>query len=272
MTTSGGLLLYDSDYATCPRKARLGLHEKGVDFERRVISLEKGEEHEDWFRALNPKGLIPVLVHNGRVLTESSVICQYVDESFDGPALMPDDPYWRARARYWMNRIDVYMHVPHHTAICYAIVFRHDYEEVLGGPEAFRDYVDKFPTTLPKDLLLDVFEHGLASERFRNGIKAYMDLFSEMEAALGQTDWLAGVEYSLADVGLGPWVLRIVDELSLTPLVEDRPRVRDWFERVKARPAWHDAIEAYTTPSEVKMAQRAASARDEFEAVFASLE
>lgn len=265
------LKLYDSNYATCPRKARLCLYEKGVAFERQVISLETGEEHEDWFRKLNPKGLIPVLVHGDRVLTESSVIAQYVDEIFDGPPLMPTDPSWRARARYWMNRIDIYMHVPHHTAICYAIVFRHDYQEALGGPEAYREYLAQFPPTLPVEILLDVYEKGLTSSWFRNGLRAYTDLFAEMESALTESEWLAGDHFSLADVGVAPWVLRIVDELKLKSLLAERPHVAAWFGRVKARPAWEQAIVNYESPSAVKMTARAEQALPAVEEILSQL-
>jgi glutathione S-transferase len=264
------ITLYDSNYATCPRKARLCLYEKGVAFDRHVISLETGEEHEPWFRKLNPKGLIPVLVHDGEVLTESSVICQYIDEAFEGPPLMPSDPYGRARARYWMNRIDVYMHVPHHTAICYAIVFRHDYAEALGGPGAFREYVQKFPTTLPTHLLVDVYEHGLSSPRVREGLRAYIDLFAEMESTLTQSNWLAGDEFSLADIGLAPWVYRIIKELKLATLLSG-PRVSEWFERIEARPAWQDAIVSYQEPSAVRMTERADDALPTVEKIVAEL-
>ncbi|HEY2590802.1 MAG TPA: glutathione S-transferase N-terminal domain-containing protein, partial [Steroidobacteraceae bacterium] len=57
---------------------------------------------------INPIGQVPALVHYGKVVTESTVINEYLDEVFDGPPLRPADPYWRARMRIWTKFVDEY--------------------------------------------------------------------------------------------------------------------------------------------------------------------
>jgi glutathione S-transferase len=91
----------------CPyvQRAAIALLEKGVPFERVTVDLA---HKPDWFIALSPLGKVPLLrVQNGRgaeaVLFESSVICEYVEETQDGVRLHPDDPLERARHRAWME-------------------------------------------------------------------------------------------------------------------------------------------------------------------------
>ena len=80
------------------------------------------------FEAINPKRKVPVVVHNGRVITESTVIIEYLDEAFPGPQLMPKEPYWRARRRLWVRWIDDEMHIPHISTLSFNIAMT----EILG--------------------------------------------------------------------------------------------------------------------------------------------
>lgn len=87
--------LYYFHDATCGIKARLALFEKGVGFTPRV--LDRYELASPEYLAINPKGLVPTMVHDGEILYESTVICLYVDDAFDGPALKPAAALDRAR-------------------------------------------------------------------------------------------------------------------------------------------------------------------------------
>ena len=91
----------------CPyvQRAAIALAEKGVTFERRVIDLDA---KPDWFNAISPLGKVPLLVVRGddgseTVLFESSVICEYLEETQPGIRLHPADALERARHRGWME-------------------------------------------------------------------------------------------------------------------------------------------------------------------------
>ena len=91
----------------CPyvQRAAIALAEKGVPFERRSIDLA---DKPDWFRAISPLGKVPLLIvpqpdGSEAVLFESSVICEYIEETQGGARLHPADPLTRARHRGWME-------------------------------------------------------------------------------------------------------------------------------------------------------------------------
>lgn len=85
---------------------------------------------------------------------------------------------------------------------------------------------------------------GLDSKYVREGIAAYDPLWTDMEVALAEAPWLGGDGFSLADVGVGPWALRMGKEFGFAQFFwADRPRVADWFQRVSWRSAFQRAID-----------------------------
>jgi len=96
------MILYDYWRSSSAWRVRIALHFKGVPFERRVVNLIKdgGEQHAADFQALNPSRQVPVLVtDDGRAISQSMAIIGYLEEQFPAPALLPADPWLRARAR-----------------------------------------------------------------------------------------------------------------------------------------------------------------------------
>jgi len=79
------------------RKVLVCMELKGLDYEVDPITPFFGN---DEFRRLSPLCRIPVLIDDGLTLTDSSVICEYLDEQYPGAMLLPRDPKERARARW----------------------------------------------------------------------------------------------------------------------------------------------------------------------------
>ena len=127
------LELYYFPTATCGLKARLAAEEKGVDYISRVLDRDAGALNTPAYRALNPQGVVPTLVHDGRVFVESSIIMHYLDDAFSGPGLMPDSPGDRAGARLWMKRADE-SYLPALGALTYALFVRHKAGKIARGP------------------------------------------------------------------------------------------------------------------------------------------
>lgn len=80
-------------------RVRVALAVKGVSYDGTFYSLRHGEQRSPAYLALNPQGLVPALEVDGAVLTQSLAICEYLDETVDGPRLLPEDALMRARVR-----------------------------------------------------------------------------------------------------------------------------------------------------------------------------
>jgi len=98
------LKLYNAPHSTCSQKVRICLHEKGLPFEDIKLDLGKGKDQlKPEYLKLNPNGVVPTLVDDDNVIIDSSVICEYLDEKYPAPKLMPDDVARRAQMRAWMR-------------------------------------------------------------------------------------------------------------------------------------------------------------------------
>ncbi len=93
------LELYHYEPYANSMKNMIALYEKGITFTSRYVDILKFEQHEDWFIALNPSGQVPILVHDGMVIVESTVINEYLEDVFPLVPLRPADFYLRQRMR-----------------------------------------------------------------------------------------------------------------------------------------------------------------------------
>jgi glutathione S-transferase len=96
-----GLLLYDFGGSPCARRVRISLLEKGLDWDTQTIDLSRMEQRSPEYLAINPNGLVPTLAHGERVIWESNVITQYLDDLFAECPLYPGDPWQLAQVRMW---------------------------------------------------------------------------------------------------------------------------------------------------------------------------
>jgi glutathione S-transferase len=99
--TGPHMLLYvDANFASpYALVAFVSLMEKGLEFEIEPLDLATHANHDPNFARTSITRRIPTLIHDGFALSESSAICEYIDETFPGTRLYPADPRDRARAR-----------------------------------------------------------------------------------------------------------------------------------------------------------------------------
>ncbi|HWE74690.1 MAG TPA: glutathione S-transferase family protein [Stellaceae bacterium] len=238
------LELYHHGTSVCAAKARIVLAEKGLDWVSRYVDILKGEQFAPGYLKLNPKHVVPTLVHDGQVIRESTLIGEYIDDVFPDPPLKPAAALDRVTMRMWTKRLDEELH-PATGIVTYAISHRH--AVIANGPEAIKAWVENAPPA----------EHPRRRQRLEAGIehpdatacmRIYDRFLGDMEAQLAQTRWLAGERFSLAEVGVIPYINRL-DMLALSDLwTEKRPHLTDWWQRVKARPTFEPALFKYVPP------------------------
>ena len=234
------LVLHHNGLSSCSQKVRLVLAEKSLSFTSRDVNLVAGEQHAPDYVKLNQNHVVPTLVHDGRVLIESSLINEYLDEVFPDPSLAPADPAGRHAMRLWVKRIDEKVH-PAAGVITYAIGLR---RAALSQPADVREAnLAAIPDAARRAARRSVLEHGVRAPEFAGALGAFLDLIDAMEAKLSPGGWLSGARFGLADAAALPYVLRL-EHLAMTALLAPalRPRVADWLAHVKARPSFASAI------------------------------
>ena len=100
------LVMYEYGNSVACQKVRLVLCEKGLEWESRQVDLFRSRQYDPDYLKLNPKGLLPTLMHDGRTVVESTLICEYLEDIFPEPRLIPKTAIERARMRLWSKAVD----------------------------------------------------------------------------------------------------------------------------------------------------------------------
>lgn len=234
------LTLYHYDRSTAAQRVRLALEEKGISWQSVIVDTARGDVEnlpEDYHR-LNPKGLVPVIIHDGVAIPESLVILEYLEDAFDAAPLRPESPAEGARMRLWMRKIDESVHVASRVVgVC--IVNRHIYRE--KGEAKIRQYYGQMKDKVRKENDIVNIESGLDSPLLPDAVRTFRGLFEEMDGWLAGHEWLAGDSYSLADVALVVYVRRL-ESFMMAPLWAGLGHLDAWYRRIEARPAYRKAV------------------------------
>lgn len=228
------LTLYSFGPGANSLKPLLALYEKGLEFTPRFVDPTKFEHHEEWFKKINPRGQVPALDHDGHVITESTVICEYLEDAFpDAPRLRPTDPVQIAEMRVWTKWVDEYF------CWCVSTI---GWERGIGpmaralSDEEFEEKVKRIPIPEQQAKWRSAragFPEEVLDEEMRK-IRVSID---RLEKRLSESTWLAGEDYTLADIcnfaianGMEKGFDDIVNRTATPNLVA-------WIERINARPA-----------------------------------
>lgn len=250
------LELYHHGSSACAAKVRFALGEKRLPWASRYVDILAGEQFRPEFLAVNPKAVVPVLVHDGHTIVESTVICEYLDEVFPGQPLYPQAALERARIRVWTKAVDEELH-PACSALTYVVSHRHTIlRKGAGSFEAFLQ-AGANEGTAARLRKWQWIQQGLEAPGAADQIRLYDSYLHKMEAALERSPWLVGDALSMADIALAPYVNRLA-ALAMEPMWEHGrlPRVAAWFARIRARPTFGPAFNDWL-PSELAAEMRA---------------
>ncbi len=208
-----GVKLYDMALAPNPRRVRIFLAEKGIEIPRVEIDIQKGENLEPAYLAVNPRGVVPTLVlDNGTILDESIAICRYFEALQPEPNLFGRDPLEIARVESWQRRIE--------------------FEGLFNIAAAFRNsrpaYADRAAPGAgpPTPQIPELAERGLLLAR------SFLDT---MEQRFAQSPFVAGDRYTVADIT----AIVCLDFARWVGLKAEQahPRVAAWQREMRKRPS-----------------------------------
>jgi glutathione S-transferase len=148
-----------------------------------------------------------------------------------------------------------------------AIAFR--YQKLAIGMEALEEFHKKMPDPMKREQSWENVTKGVESRFFPEAIRRFDKLLGDIEATLAETPWLAGKEFSLADIGYAPYITRL-DHLQLQFLWDTRPHIPSWYDRLRERPSYNEALEKWFNLSYLPlMKEKGAEAQSKVKAIVA---
>jgi glutathione S-transferase len=230
--------------SSCSQKLRIVLNLKGIPWESHVIDLHGNENFRPWFLGINPRGLVPVLVHDGAVHIESNDIIQYLEKTFPTPKLIPAR-HENEVAALLKHEDDLHLDL---RTLSFRFVFNPP-----GPPkpaEALASYAANGSGTVQgakdreKQIQIEFWQRatkeGFTDDRARASAQKFRAEFDALENKLASHPYLMGDTLSVLDIAWFIYAHRLT--LAGYPLKRLHPRVFAWKEKLFARPEFAKEI------------------------------
>jgi glutathione S-transferase len=194
--------------------------------------------------ALNSKGVVPTIVHNNNVVIESTVICEYLDETFALNPLRPGKAFERAQMRLWTKQEDG-IHDAINTVTSVMVFCPLQRRQTTEQQAA---WARNIPDLAKRQKWEELMRDGMTAPALTTALVRLRGLMNDMESALTVGPWLVDNAFSIADIGLVPFFARL-EALSLNFMFHEYPRLAEWLERAKQRKSFTDAIAQFADES-----------------------
>ncbi len=233
------LELYHAEPVANSMKSILCLKEKGLAFVSHYVDLLRFEQHRPEFVQLNPNGQVPVLVHDGAVITESTVINEYLEDVFPDVPLRPGNPVERAQMRIWSKFVDEYF-CPALSMWGWHLMVRkvaqslskNELEQILG----------RIPLKEQRDKWATIAGESFTPAQLEDSKRKLGVSIDRLEKILASSHWIAGEGYSLADVNSYSMVAGVPRMFPEIMNPAKTPLACRWLDEMNARPAVKAAL------------------------------
>jgi glutathione S-transferase len=237
--------LYHGITSVCSVKVRIGLAEIGLDYDEQTLDLQKGDQFDPAYLALNPNGVVPTLVDGDLILGESSLILEYLDREHNGGGLMPSGRAEEVAARQWLLKcLSIHDAI---NSLTFSTVQR-DRTIANKSAEEIAASLSDMPDPVKRQKRKDLLENGLDSVHVEQALNTLRSTFAKMETVLAQTEWVSGHAFGISDIAIVSYVDR-VDRLGFGGMLSTpAPRVADWLGRMQTRPSYQAEISGKIDP------------------------
>jgi glutathione S-transferase len=227
--------LYNAPQSTCSQRVRFVLNAKGLAFDEVKLDLLAGDQLKPDYLKLNPNGVVPTLDHDGQIVTDSSVIIEYLDEVEPGPEnFTPESLVARAAMRSMMRFVDempaAAVRVP-----TFNLAFLPRFAAM--SEEEFLAFAESKP--LRKEFMLAMGRKGFPEKDMNAALDRLARTLVRIEASIAASGgpWLMGERITLADVAVMPSIVRMAD-LGLDTMWEEKPSIAHWYDRIRGHKAF----------------------------------
>ena len=218
------------------------LHEIGIEFASRYVDLLEFEQFSDDFLKMNPLGQVPVLRDGDTVLTESSLINEYLAETRPDAALAPSDALGWYRVQTWSKYVDYNLASSLATLGCRKHLVKWLQKQ---DRKNLRKRIEAIPVAERRPGWQVAADNSYGDDMIGNSERKLSLVVARMEKILADNRWLVGDSYSIADIDTFA-MLRSLKELAPNIVNEESaPATLDWLGRISARPAVRKVDEKY---------------------------
>lgn len=235
------LTLYHYWSSVCSQKVRLCLAEKNLVWSSRHVDLFAFQNYEPGYTRLNPKAVVPTLDHDGRILIESNVILEYLEDVFPQTPLRPEEPYARSLMRLWLYNSEELAHW--NVNVCSHNLRHAKRMDQRYSPEEQLAAAMRCPNPMIAIRLKRRLQFGVSAEEEEEAYAKLDFMLDQMEGQLASGPWIAGRTFTLADIAMAPMINRI-EVLARPEMVaaNTRPRVAAWWQMIQDRPSYQTAF------------------------------
>jgi glutathione S-transferase len=234
-----GIHVFHHPISSCSQKLRIFLNLKGVEWQSHVVDLQSKQNLSAWYLGINPRGLLPTLVHDGAVHIESNDILVHLEHIFPEPRLIPvgmEDQMTELLGHEDELHLDL-------RTLSFKFVF------APPGPPKSEEDLKRYATggsgtvqgrkDAAKDEQIAFWQQfitgdGISDDIARHSVQKFRTEFTELEGRLSDRPYLFGASLTVLDIAWFIYANRLL--LAGYPMMRLHPRLALWFERLHQRP------------------------------------
>ncbi len=237
-----GIHLLNYQFSACSMKTRIYLNLKNIPFKSHQINLSAGENFSPWFQGINPRSLVPVLIHDGDVHIESNDILQYLEGCFKNNPLIPADKKTQV-SELLSFEDDLHIDIRN-------ITFRFMVPKLLNKGKKAKPK-SNYKATLkgeadPLDDANRKFwqeyeEFGIKDIDVKKSLIKMNAALKNIDSILSENDYILGSNLSVIDIAWFIYVTRI--QHANYPVQDRHPNVYEWYKRLYKNKKFKDEVQ-----------------------------
>lgn len=238
-----GVHLLHASLSSCSQKVRILLGEKGVPFNSREIDLRNGEHMGSWFLGINPRGVVPVLVHDGDVHIESNDILRHIDRAYP-----TSEHSWMPEGEEQLAMQDKLLTLENDLHMDLRVVtmgYLVPQALIKRGEKQLQDYekngADDAHRTREVAWWRAFAEHGITEKQSGDAVIAFHNAFIKLEELLGSREWLLGDHPTVLDIA---WFISLYRLSTAGYPIDVHPGLARLYARMHARPSFRKELDA----------------------------
>ena len=228
-----GVHLLNYQFSACSMKTRIYLNLKKIPFTSHQINLSAGENFSEWFQGINPRSLVPVLIHDGEVHIESNDILEYLEGCYKESPLIPENMEEKIKE---LLKFEDNLHVDIRNITFKFLVPRFLNKGKSVQPKAKNKATLNGELDSMDDVNRNFWEHyekyGITDEDASRSLIRFRTALEDLNDQLEDSPYILGAELSLVDIAWFIYATRI--QHANYPLQRLHPNVSGWYERLYA--------------------------------------